>query len=393
MDTRLYSDERAPHRARSEMPAPAPSGPRVARRPAGRRRRSRATPRAPPARAARRGRDARAARRARRAAARVHRADARARHGFPTACRVPLAVVLPRERTGSYYTDAEDGRAAGAGGARLDDPVEDEVLSRGSRGDELAIDEVDADYARTAATASSLVARTCGSSRRSRARAEACAAYAAAADEVAGAEPEARAALTSDAPRFDRPAQGRGGHVQTGATTRVRAEPRCARCTRRARRARRALRARARRPRPARRAAAAARPRSRGARNRSTAPRKARARGGRRVAHVTDVARASPFSRKRRAARRARIPARADAAAGAREERARGGAPHGYRHVLVNVWVAGHLCELQLHLKPLYALRGGEAGRRLYRWFRRLELPHDLCARAMGRWALPILSR
>ena len=46
-----------------------------------------------------------------------------------------------------------------------------------------------------------------------------------------------------------------------------------------------------------------------------------------------------------------------------------------------------------VHIKPLYALRGGEAGRRLYRWFRRLELPHDLCARAMGRWALPILSR
>ena len=106
--------------------------------------------------------------------------------------------------TGSYYTDAEDGRDAGAGRrARLDETKskDEAALARLNGWDELAIGEVDADYALYRGH------RVLGSSfpyvrfkpKIARARAEACAAYAAAADEVAGAEPEAWAALTSDA--------------------------------------------------------------------------------------------------------------------------------------------------------------------------------------------------
>ena len=123
--------------------------------------------------------------------------------------------------TGSYYTDAEDGRDAGAGRrARLDETKskDEAALARLKGWDELAIGEVDADYAMYRGH------RVLGSSfpyvrfkpKIARARAEACAAYAAAADEVAEAEPEAWAALTSDA-RYASTGRRKGaeGTVQT----------------------------------------------------------------------------------------------------------------------------------------------------------------------------------
>ena len=49
----------------------------------------------------------------------------------------------------------------------------------------------------------------------------------------------------------------------------------------------------------------------------------------------------------------------------------------GYVDVLVNVWVGDHLCEIQLHLESVYAVKG-EGGHGTYKWMRRLLQPDNV---------------
>ena len=40
----------------------------------------------------------------------------------------------------------------------------------------------------------------------------------------------------------------------------------------------------------------------------------------------------------------------------------------------MKIIVCGHICEIQLHLQPVFALHG-DGGREAYKWFRRFVAP------------------
>lgn len=49
---------------------------------------------------------------------------------------------------------------------------------------------------------------------------------------------------------------------------------------------------------------------------------------------------------------------------------------NGYRDVKVNVIAAGHLCEIQLHLRTFYSLKDGQ--HEVYEWSRTLDITADM---------------
>ncbi|CAN0439393.1 unnamed protein product, partial [Scytosiphon promiscuus] len=51
---------------------------------------------------------------------------------------------------------------------------------------------------------------------------------------------------------------------------------------------------------------------------------------------------------------------------------------NGYRDVKVNVIAAGHICEIQLHLRPFYSLKYGL--HEVYEWSRTLGVTVDMRA-------------